>query len=91
MTKGRSSFQNLNATRITATTIGVFFGLFSGVNHGFFEFLQIGLEIAIFGFFPGLTDPVRIENTAMLFVFWQPSCAWFHLSPGSVTNSGEWN
>jgi len=30
----------LNATRIIATTIGVFFGLFSGVNHGFFEFLQ---------------------------------------------------
>jgi hypothetical protein len=30
----------LNATRIIAMTIGVFFGLFSGVNHGFFEFLQ---------------------------------------------------
>jgi hypothetical protein len=39
-TKERSSFQNLNATRIIATTIGVFFGLFSGVNHGFFEVLQ---------------------------------------------------
>jgi hypothetical protein len=36
----RLSFQNLNATRIIATAIGVFFGLFSGVNHGFFEFLQ---------------------------------------------------
>jgi len=199
MTKERSSFHNLNATRVIATTIGVFFGLFSGVNHGFFEVLQgnkptdglfiyaigeaqrfwplasegaftlipnflitgiasmivgvaimiwsiwflptrhgrtvflglfilsflvgggigqvaffipawafatrmgrpltwwrkmlprstwsflsrlwitalvlaavvmlIGLEMAIFGFFPGLTDPVRIENTAMLFVF----------------------
>ena len=38
---GRSlSFDNLNATRIIATTIGVFFGLFSGVNHGIFEILQ---------------------------------------------------
>jgi hypothetical protein len=35
-----SPFDNLNATRVIATTIGVFFGLFSGVNHGFFEFLQ---------------------------------------------------
>lgn len=35
-----SAFDNLNATRVIATTIGVFFGLFSGVNHGFFEFLQ---------------------------------------------------
>lgn len=33
-------FDQLDATRIIATTIGVFFGLFSGVNHGFFEFLQ---------------------------------------------------
>jgi hypothetical protein len=40
MTKERVSFQNLNATRIIATTIGVFIGLFSGVNHGFFEALQ---------------------------------------------------
>ena len=40
MTKERLSFHNLNATRIITTTIGVFFGLFSGVNHGFFEFLQ---------------------------------------------------
>jgi hypothetical protein len=40
MTKERSSFHNLNATRIIATTIGVLFGLFSGVNHGFFEVLQ---------------------------------------------------
>jgi len=35
-----SSFDNLNATRVIATTIGVFFGLFSGMNHGFFEILQ---------------------------------------------------
>jgi hypothetical protein len=34
------SFQNLNATRVIATTIGMFFGLFSGVNHGIFEILQ---------------------------------------------------
>jgi hypothetical protein len=34
------SFENLNATRVIATTIGVFFGLFSGVNHGIFEVLQ---------------------------------------------------
>lgn len=36
----KTSFENLNATRIVATTIGVFFGLFSGINHGFFELLQ---------------------------------------------------
>jgi hypothetical protein len=35
-----SSFQNVNATCVIATTIGVFFGLFSGVNHGIFEILQ---------------------------------------------------
>ncbi|MBN2392515.1 MAG: hypothetical protein JXR84_17425 [Anaerolineae bacterium] len=40
ITKERSSFKNLNATRIIATIIGVFFGLLSGVNHGFFEVLQ---------------------------------------------------
>ena len=34
------AFENQNATRIIATTIGVFFGLSSGVNHGFFELLQ---------------------------------------------------
>ncbi len=33
------SFDNLDATRVTATTIGIIFGL-SGVNHGIFEFLQ---------------------------------------------------
>jgi hypothetical protein len=31
--------------------------------------MLIAVEMAIFGFFPGLTDPVIIENTAMLFVF----------------------
>jgi hypothetical protein len=40
MSGERTSFDNLNATRVIATTIGVFFGLFSGVNHGLFEFLQ---------------------------------------------------
>jgi len=34
------AFDKLNATRVIATTIGVFFGLFSGINHGYFEFLQ---------------------------------------------------
>ena len=34
------SFSNLNATRVTTTVIGVFFGLFSGINHGLFELLQ---------------------------------------------------
>ena len=40
MKQETTSFDSLNATRITATVIGVFFGLFSGVNHGFFELLQ---------------------------------------------------
>lgn len=35
----KRSFYTLNATRVIATTIGVIFG-FSGINHGFFEFLQ---------------------------------------------------
>lgn len=57
---------NLNATRITATTIGVFMGLFSGVNHGFFEILQgnmptDGLVIHAIGeaqrFWPEGTEP----------------------------------
>jgi hypothetical protein len=30
--------------------------------------MLIGLEMAIFGFFPGLTDPESIQETAMLFV-----------------------
>ena len=40
MGKRLLSLENLNATRVIATSIGVFFGLFSGVNHGFFEVLQ---------------------------------------------------
>jgi len=40
MSQESSSFENLNATRVIATSIGVFFGLFSGVNHGIFEMLQ---------------------------------------------------
>ena len=40
MKKEKSFWDNLNATHVTATTIGVFFGLFSGVNHGVFEMLQ---------------------------------------------------
>ena len=35
-----TSFENWNATHVIAASIGVFFGLFSGVNHGFFELLQ---------------------------------------------------
>jgi hypothetical protein len=30
--------------------------------------MLIGLEMAIFGYFPGLTDPEQIQDTAMLFV-----------------------
>jgi hypothetical protein len=30
----------VDATRIIATTVGVFFGIFSAMNHGFFEILQ---------------------------------------------------
>ncbi len=30
--------------------------------------ILIGLEIAIFGFFPGTTDPQALQNTAMIFV-----------------------
>jgi hypothetical protein len=62
----RSSLDNLNATRVIATTIGVFFGLFSGVNHGIFEVLQgntptNGLVIHAIGeaqrFWPEGTEP----------------------------------
>lgn len=38
--KENLAFQDLNATRVIATTIGVFFGLFSSINHGIFEILQ---------------------------------------------------
>jgi len=34
-----TSYDNLNATRVIVTTLGVIFGL-SGFNHGLFEFLQ---------------------------------------------------
>lgn len=40
MPHAATPFDNLNATRVIATAVGVFFGLFSGVNHGFFELLQ---------------------------------------------------
>jgi hypothetical protein len=39
VTEQKHTFHNLNATRITASTVGVIFG-FGGFNHGFFEFLQ---------------------------------------------------
>lgn len=39
-TKRTVYLQSVNATRVIATTIGVFFGLISGVNHGIFEILQ---------------------------------------------------
>jgi hypothetical protein len=35
-----TSTHNLNATHFNAATIGALFGLFSGMNHGFFEILQ---------------------------------------------------
>lgn len=35
-----SAGSDWSATQITATTIGVFFGLFSSINHGIFEVLQ---------------------------------------------------
>ena len=40
MKKDQFVLQNLNATRIIATTVGVFFGIFSSINHGIFEILQ---------------------------------------------------
>ncbi len=39
LTPAGLSFRDLDATCVTATTVGVIFGL-SGMNHGFFEFLQ---------------------------------------------------
>jgi hypothetical protein len=38
-TRIQAFFNDLNATRVIATTVGVIFGL-AGFNHGFFEFLQ---------------------------------------------------
>lgn len=55
-----------SATRIIATTVGVFFGLFSSINHGIFEILQgntstNGLIITAIGeaqrFWPEGTEP----------------------------------
>jgi hypothetical protein len=40
MKQNNPCLDNVNATRFIATTVGVFFGLFSGVNHGLFELLQ---------------------------------------------------
>ena len=40
MKKETSTLENWSATRVIATSIGVFFGLFSAVNHGIFEVLQ---------------------------------------------------
>jgi hypothetical protein len=40
MNQRESGFRNWNATRVIASTVGVLFGLFSGVNHGIFEVLQ---------------------------------------------------
>ena len=66
MKKEKDSFRNWDATRVTATVIGVFFGLFSGVNHGIFEILQgnhptEGLIINAIGeaqrFWPEGTEP----------------------------------
>ena len=74
LNKKERSFRNWHATRITASTIGVFFGLFSGVNHGIFEILQgnkptTGLVINAIGeaqrFWPEGTEPAftLIPNT----------------------------
>ena len=38
--QNRFSLDRLNATRVIASSIGAFFGVFSGVNHGIFEVLQ---------------------------------------------------
>ena len=59
-------YQEWELTRITASTLGVFFGLFSGINHGIFEILQgnkpiNGLVINAIGemqrFWPEGTEP----------------------------------
>ena len=64
--KNLNSSKDSNATLITTTVIGVFFGLFSGVNHGIFEILQGnkptgGLVINAIGemqrFWPEGTEP----------------------------------
>jgi hypothetical protein len=59
-------YRDWDLTRITASTLGVFFGLFSGINHGIFEILQgnkptSGLVINAIGemqrFWPEGTEP----------------------------------
>ena len=64
--KNSNSVHDGNAALITTTVIGVFFGLFSGVNHGVFEILQGnkptgGLVINAIGelqrFWPEGTEP----------------------------------
>ena len=66
MKKEANSVKDWDATRVTATVIGVFFGLLSGVNHGIFEVLQgnrptEGLVINAIGeaqrFWPEGTEP----------------------------------
>ncbi len=39
LSKERSAFRDINATRVIVTAIGVFFGI-GGMDHGFFEILQ---------------------------------------------------
>ena len=44
--------------------------IYDWVGNFLFQIVMlIGLEMAIFGLFSGLADPVDIQNTAMLFVF----------------------
>jgi hypothetical protein len=52
----QSSLYHLNATRVTATIIGVILGL-AGFNHGFFEFLRC---------YPCMSNPDHIQNTALI-------------------------
>lgn len=61
-----NAYTNCSPTRIIATTVGVFFGLFSSINHGIFEILQgnkatNGLLINAIGeaqrFWPEGTEP----------------------------------
>lgn len=63
---GQSASSTWSAARVIATTVGVFFGLFSSINHGIFEVLQgnkatSGLVINAIGeaqrFWPEGTEP----------------------------------
>lgn len=38
--KENTAFEEINATQVITTSIGVYFGVFSGMNHGIFEVLQ---------------------------------------------------